>query len=97
MKKAYEQIQWQIWALLPSFANKAVDLSEAAAAAKVWKPFCQQVLDAIRHSDPCRVNAMAALRRILCPQTAARMSRNEFAKNFITSPKALFGTLQLLV
>lgn len=80
----YKTIEYQIWAMLPSFANQAQDVEEAQAN----KTFAKLVCRLIEHREASRIDAMAALRHMI---VADSTTTGKLAKNASNYLPALFN------
>ncbi|KAF2354788.1 putative domain NUC173 [Trinorchestia longiramus] len=80
----YKTVEYQIWAMLPSFACEAVDVE----AAQTNRAFAKLVCRLIEHSESSRIDAMAALRNMIA---ADGSSTGRIAKNSSNYLPALFN------
>lgn len=82
--QTYSTIQYQIWALLPSFADEATDVE----AAQCHKNFPKLICQVLQHSDGSRLDAMRALRNMV---VADGTKTGKLAKNSKNYMPALFN------
>lgn len=79
LAKTYQNIERQIWSLLPSFCDGAIDVDEALANEK----FARIVCDHIKFRDDTRVDVMAALRNLINDNKEQPGRLVTYAKNYI--------------
>ncbi|XP_018011596.1 RRP12-like protein [Hyalella azteca] len=92
----YKTVEYQIWAMLPSFACEAVDVEEAQSN----KAFAKLVCRLIEHSEASRIDAMAALRNMIAADgsSSGRIARNSsnylpaLFNLFVKAPKTSHNT-----
>lgn len=79
LAKTYQNIERQIWSLLPSFCDGATDVEEALANEK----FARIVCDHIKFRDDTRVDVMSALRNLITGNKEQPGRLVTYAKNYI--------------
>lgn len=79
LSKTYQVIERQIWALLPSFCDKATDIEEALSNEKFARILC----DHIKFRDDTRTIVMAAFRNMINDNIDNTGRLALYAKNYI--------------
>ncbi|XP_045596456.2 RRP12-like protein [Procambarus clarkii] len=79
LSKAYQVVERQIWAMLPSFADKATDVEQALSNEKFARILC----DHIKFRDDTRSNIMLALRNMINDNIENPGRLLTYSKNYI--------------
>uniref|UniRef100_A0A2P2HZC8 RRP12-like protein n=1 Tax=Hirondellea gigas TaxID=1518452 RepID=A0A2P2HZC8_9CRUS len=77
--RTYNQVQYQIWALLPSFSNQARDVEEA----QTNRAFAKLICGLIEHSELSRMDAMAALRYMISSENSSKRHLSRNSSNYL--------------